>query len=527
MVVNDFTSDSMIGGQRLSKREIADLNRGHDYICFISYLERVPIFEDMTSALGCITKLAQTGKKLADIAGSLDVSLPILRNTPLKDKLKSAVEIFLHHRSPHRAGVPDSMPIPAAAKAIQKYMNVGIRDDEIHGIINECAVDGRRDARKTDVTMDDFCCVIAGLTLRSRLAEDIPDSLAPPVPDPAAAEIGADLFLGGNCGLESGAAAVYNWREEIAVPLLDEHGFTYYNPQTPNWKPAAIPRERTRIERCKVLLFVINEYTRAIASMVEAAHFIGKGHKPIVLCVKHFVGTCDPATGEALNTESEIKDLNRGRYYLEDCAGRQNVKICTKIEDAVAESVAILAALKAGKPTAVSPATPPVVPTGTPDKADAREDLAAHTNTNAAAAAAHAAHPTPQPAAAVAATATASTAPGASTPPKHDLVSQTSRDRGIRRHSVSRGRLRRSSSDGYVPAMHSAIDQLSPELSSAALECISTVAEPPPSPGLQPPPSPGVAQQLPRGSGARARLPSLALERTTSWSAGDARQASA
>lgn len=71
-----------------------------------------------------------------------------------------------------------------------------------------------------------------------------------------------DIFLGGTC-----ADSV--WREEIAIPLLEKAGLTYYNPKKQEWTTRYIAREASVKDHCKALLYVITSQSRGITSMLE------------------------------------------------------------------------------------------------------------------------------------------------------------------------------------------------------------------------------------------------------------------
>lgn len=59
---------------------------------------------------------------------------------------------------------------------------------------------------------------------------------------------------------------------------------SYFNPQVANWDRRLLPIEREAKERCSVLLYVVTGETLSVASLVEAAYYIGKG-RSVVLCV--------------------------------------------------------------------------------------------------------------------------------------------------------------------------------------------------------------------------------------------------
>ena len=130
---------------------------------------------------------------------------------------------------------------------------------------------------------------------------------------------GCTVFLGGSCNPTT-------WRKDIAIPLLEENNVDYYNPQVENWSPELMTTENYQKENAKYLLFVIDDETRAIASMIEAAHYIGLGRK-VVLVIKQVSNTTF--------AECEIKDLNRGRTYLHDIANQHNVIVFDLIEPAI------------------------------------------------------------------------------------------------------------------------------------------------------------------------------------------------
>jgi hypothetical protein len=111
------------------------------------------------------------------------------------------------------------------------------------------------------------------------------------------------VFLGGTCGSST-------WRGDIACPILDSLGVTYWNPQVPadKWKPEMIPAENRAKETARVLLFVVDGSTRGVMSMVEAAYYMGAGRR-VVLFIEDVPDSFS-------SSEEEVKDLNRGRKYL-------------------------------------------------------------------------------------------------------------------------------------------------------------------------------------------------------------------
>lgn len=62
---------------------------------------------------------------------------------------------------------------------------------------------------------------------------------------------------------------------DIAVPALHQAAITYFNPQVDEWFPELIEVEEQAKSAATLLFFVIDEQTRAISSMVEAAYLAG------------------------------------------------------------------------------------------------------------------------------------------------------------------------------------------------------------------------------------------------------------
>ena len=129
-----------------------------------------------------------------------------------------------------------------------------------------------------------------------------------------------DVFLGGACG-----ATV--WRNAV-IPLLLLADKTFYNPQVPSneWHEGLMAEEMTHKATSAVLLFVIGRETRAVASIAEAAFYIGVGRDVVIVLQPY------PETMETLD---ESLDLNRGRRYLRQIAEECSVRIFDTPVDAI------------------------------------------------------------------------------------------------------------------------------------------------------------------------------------------------
>lgn len=133
------------------------------------------------------------------------------------------------------------------------------------------------------------------------------------------------VFLGGACGLTT-------WRKDIAIPLFEEAGVSYHNPQMPlgAWKEDDQFDEMRRKDECLVQLFVINASTRGVASVAEVAYLIG-ARKPVAIVLEDIPAGTD-VYGKTIDAV-EADDLNRGRIFVRAMADRHNVPIFTDIAE--------------------------------------------------------------------------------------------------------------------------------------------------------------------------------------------------
>ena len=132
------------------------------------------------------------------------------------------------------------------------------------------------------------------------------------------------VFLGGSCNPTT-------WRKDTAIPLLEAKEITYYNPQVDEWSEELIEIEANAKEEAEILLFVIDNKTRAITSMLEATENIARGRKVLLVIIP-----CDEMMISGNKIEGdELKDLTRSRKYLADIATRHKCPVYTSIEDAI------------------------------------------------------------------------------------------------------------------------------------------------------------------------------------------------
>jgi hypothetical protein len=60
------------------------------------------------------------------------------------------------------------------------------------------------------------------------------------------------------------------WREDIAIPILEQRQKPYFNPVVPNWTEEAMKNEVDHAANDKVVMLIITGETNGIASMAES-----------------------------------------------------------------------------------------------------------------------------------------------------------------------------------------------------------------------------------------------------------------
>ena len=147
------------------------------------------------------------------------------------------------------------------------------------------------------------------------------------------------VFLGGACGRTT-------WRKRIAIPALEAAGVSYYDPQLGigEWTEASEDADMAAKDAADVLLFVINEETRGIATVGEAAYCLGAG-QPLALVVTD-IGENDRIDGRTLS-EAERDDLNRGRLFIRSMARRAGVTVFSDVGSATRHAIDLVQAKRA------------------------------------------------------------------------------------------------------------------------------------------------------------------------------------
>src|SRR5581483_6893909 len=144
------------------------------------------------------------------------------------------------------------------------------------------------------------------------------------------------VFLGGACGNTT-------WRQDIAIPALEAAGITYFNPQlgVGEWSAHREAADMRAKDEADVLLFVISDQTRAVASIAEVAYLIGT-HRSLALVINDINDDCI-VDGQIVSQE-ERDDLNRGRLFVRTMAKEHGIAVYKDVESAVQHAVDLVKA---------------------------------------------------------------------------------------------------------------------------------------------------------------------------------------
>lgn len=146
------------------------------------------------------------------------------------------------------------------------------------------------------------------------------------------------IFLGGACGTTT-------WRRDIAIPALEAANITYHNPQLGigEWTTDNEAEEMRAKDEADVLLFVIDDHTRGVASVAEVAYLLA-ARRPLALAVTDIHK--GSRVGDQIIDSTESDDLNRGRIFIRTMAAEQGVPIFQEVESAVRYAIELIGTSK-------------------------------------------------------------------------------------------------------------------------------------------------------------------------------------
>nr|CAD7259413.1 unnamed protein product [Timema shepardi] len=310
-----------IWGEPISEDEFEDLSLGQTMLQDLVERQGIPVFENIPSALSCTAKVLRDNIGVHEL-GLKDFAQPVkMAHVPLGDKLIKLREAFDALDTTNSG----ELCLADVCMAFRILTNRNLSLTDLRSIVaGQTGVLGRdvRDIplEQLRVNFDEFCAIVAEFKCCESEARKLWDSvlakttrlfqaLVTPLnralewaltsrplrslplgsPPNSQSNCVRDVYLGGSIENTS-------WREDIAVPMLKKSGLTFFNPQVCQWSKRLIPIEAAAMDNSYVLLFVITDSSRSLASMTLAAHYIGLGCN-VVLCVcsyslvaAHYIG---------------------------------------------------------------------------------------------------------------------------------------------------------------------------------------------------------------------------------------------
>ncbi|XP_039745043.1 uncharacterized protein LOC120623219 isoform X3 [Pararge aegeria] len=239
-----------------------------------------------------------------------------------------------------RIGPPDE---PAPAHRVQGLFN----DIELYPTktqVFEMLVCARQCARRKSLilTFGEFCVFAAELRRCSRQTRQTPnkpespvwsiekefrdkESICKHVNGSEASPPPCEVFLGGSCNPTT-------WRSDIAIPMLEKMGITYFNPQVDDWSTELIEVEHRAKAEARALLFVLDSETRAVAASVEAAH-LAAAPRDLLLVLRPY--SRHQTIGSETISDQEYIELSRARATLQEAVERRGLPAFTDIPTAL------------------------------------------------------------------------------------------------------------------------------------------------------------------------------------------------
>ncbi|XP_059150943.1 uncharacterized protein LOC131937480 isoform X2 [Physella acuta] len=328
VVFSAFNSEvKEVSLEKTTEREREDITRARNVLMDIIERNSIPVFSDIELALKCAALHLKQGIKVQDLTLQHGAMPAKYGHILVGEALLKLRESF------------NSITGTKEGNMNKEDLRLGYRcytgeDLSVSWLQNQ------RPAQHT-FTFEEFCAIVTEYKRkRPSVATVLAHKFVAPIswlmakfkgnnePCENTEEV-YDVYLGGSCGEA-------NWREDLAIPLLKREGISYLNPLVTKWSDYLIPMQAAEREKCRLLLFIIADCTRAIGAMVEAGYYIGRGCR-VILCLEKLKPYTTIA-GEEI-TEKALQDYSRGRIYLSDMASREGAPVFENISDSLESAV--------------------------------------------------------------------------------------------------------------------------------------------------------------------------------------------
>lgn len=132
------------------------------------------------------------------------------------------------------------------------------------------------------------------------------------------------------------------WREDVAIPILKNHGVEFFNPVVPDWKPEHAEIEAKHAAEDAVIMLVITDETTAIASMAESGWLAAQAilRKQQLVVVLQDMKPEDDSAGLRIN-----KTRNLIRKHIDELPAEAPVELFADIAEATTYACTVILGL--------------------------------------------------------------------------------------------------------------------------------------------------------------------------------------
>ncbi|KYN31239.1 hypothetical protein ALC56_14507 [Trachymyrmex septentrionalis] len=337
LVIYPYRQGQAILGETVSTQEYYDLMNGLLVLQYLMERQRVPIFESVSVALHCTSKMLREEINVQDCVNTEDGIKPIrISLTQNGTDVVKLREIF------KSMDVNDSGTVKLGEAWVMLQSSTMCNNLSLLDLLNtvnkkseiyRTLIDGfpaKGDPTELRINFEQFC-VLASESSWMRMksngisCENWTNSFVQEFEkrDIYVGVVSKDLF----------------WLESSAIPLIESMRLSLYRPGLNEYNVRILPQELQKIKNSRLILLIVPQHSRGIAIMALAAHLIGL-HVKLVLCVQ-ILPEGSIISDEQL-TEQARKDYNRGRMYLSDFATREGVPVFQNIADALQHAIQLV-----------------------------------------------------------------------------------------------------------------------------------------------------------------------------------------
>ncbi|KAL0124736.1 hypothetical protein PUN28_006530 [Cardiocondyla obscurior] len=364
LVIYPYRQGQTILGETVSVQEYYDLMNGLLVLQYLMERQRIPIFESVSVALHCTSKMLREKINVQDCMSTEDGIRPI--RISLTQNGMDAVKLREIFKS---MDVNDSGTVKLG-EAWMMLSNIMCNNVPLSDLLNavnkseiyRTLIDGisaKGDPAELRINFEQFCVLASESWMRTKSNGISCESEIPSVWNILCRKTSHFLhrvivhpfsrFLDWTNSFvqEFEKRDIYIgvvskdllWLESSAAPLIESMRLSLYRPTLNEYNVKVLPQELQKIKNSRLILLIVPQHSRGIAIMALAAHLIGLRAK-LVLCVQT-LPEGSLMSDEQL-TEQARKDYNRGRMYLSDYATREGVPVFQNIADALHHAIQLV-----------------------------------------------------------------------------------------------------------------------------------------------------------------------------------------